>query len=355
MVKCAGERCGTESDVATINTNSQNTRILVGMEQVGASSTQSEIKPFLDFFFTGPFLFSGKARTPRLATWGQIKLATTPDQITNVAVFPTNLVGQLGETTPSGGLVQSFDFVAGLEGRFFTANGSFLSLIPGIRQKTRFYAAAGYGAISPLTAQKENARTFNIPQMGSSQYDLFVERYGTPPAGKDIVAFVPLDRDRFLRQWYAGLRFKTFYCEDQECTRFRNSFPAMLDVMFGQNEAVTGGSRKYGGTPDPTDSTKVVGEKNAYVFKFEAFYPLPFREARFLYLYGTAIMKIGGGRAKVINPLFLDPATVLITDPRVYIPSAALQQLLQPNRDYYKIGVGVNLTDLFNRNPTPPN
>ena len=350
VVQCEGDRCGTESDVATIVTNSQHTRVVVGMEQAGASSTTSETKPFVDFFFTGPLIFD--SRVPRLATWGQIRFNSTPDQVTNTGVLPTNLVNQVGSES-TGGLVQSFDFLAGLEARAFTSNGYFLSLIPGIRQKTRFYIAAGWGAISPLTATRDATRTFRIPKPEEPQFDLFVERYGEPEEGKEFVAFVPLDRDRFLRQWYAGMRLKTYFCEDQECTRFRNNFPGMLDVMFGQNEAVTGGSRKYGGSPDPNDNTKIIGEKNAYVLRIDGFYPLPFRETRFLYLYGTAMIKVGGGRTKVVNPLFLDPATVLITDSKVFIPPPDLQQLLQPNRDYYKIGVGINLNELFNRRREP--
>jgi hypothetical protein len=352
VVNCAGDNCGTESDVATIVTNSQNTRAVVGMEQAGASSTTSETKPFLDFFFTAPLLFTGKA--PRIASWAQIRLASTPDQLSTTSIFPTNLVNQVSQSGTAASLVQSFDFLAGLEIRAATANDSFLGFIPGIKQKTRFYIAAGGGAISPLTARKENALIFKIPGVSDSQYDLFVDRYGKPPTGKEFVAFVPLDRDRFLRQWYAGIRLKTYYCEDQDCTRFRNNFPGIVDLMVGQNEAVTGGSRKYGGVPDPLDSSKIIGEKNAYVLRLDAFYPLPFREASFIYLYGTAMMKIGGGRVKIINPLFLDPATSPITDPKVFIPSSDLQQLLQPNRDYYKIGVGINLTDLFNRSRNPP-
>ncbi len=354
-IKCDGPDCGVESEVATIITNSQNTRAVVGMEQAGASSTTSETKPFLDFFFTAPLFFDRKEpKPPRLAAWGQVRLASTPDQLTTTSILPTNLINLVTQTGTTGSLVQSFDFLAGLEVRAFTANGSFLGLIPGIKQKTRFYIAGGGGAISPLTVKRENAQIFKIPVPGDSQYDLFVDRYGTPPAGKEFVAFVPLDRDRFLRQWYAGLRLKTYYCEDPDCTRFRNNFPGIFDFMVGQNEAVTGGSRKYGGVPDPLDSTKIIGEKNTYVLRLDAFYPLPFQSASFIYLYGTAMMKIGGGRVKVINPLFLDPATSPITDPKVFIPPADLQQLLQPNRDYYKIGVGINLTDLFNRSRTPP-
>lgn len=358
-IRCEGDNCPSDLNVATIVTNSQNTRIVVGMEQAGASSAESATKPFLDFFFTTPIAFTRQTqdeqdrklpKVPRLALWGNVRLAATPGQITTTGIFPTNLVNQVGQSERFD-LVQSFDFLAGLEGRAFTANGSFLSLIPTIRQKTRFYFAAGFGAISPLTVKKENAQIFKIPKPGDSQYDLFVDRYGTPPTGKEFVAFVPLDRDRFLRQWYAGIRLKTFYCENQDCQTFRNSFPAIVDFMVGQSESVTGGRTKYAIT-DPADKTKVLGYKKAYVFKVDAFYPMPFKEASFLYLYGTAIMKIGGGGVKINSPLFLDPGSILIFDPKVYVPPAQLQELLQPNRDYYKIGIGVNLTDLFNRNKT---
>ena len=91
------------------------------------------------------------------------------------------------------------------------------------------------------------------------------------------------------------------------------------------------------------------------VLRFDAFYPFPLREANFLYFYGTAIMKIGAGGVRIQNPLFLDtaPGDVLITDPKVFIPSSDLQKIFQPSRDYYKLGVGINLTELFNRGTKP--
>jgi hypothetical protein len=365
-VKCEGDNCASDFLVAAFPSNTQNSRAVVGFEQAGASSKDSEFKPFFDFFFTAPLLYrcvkpgvkSGpceKEDLPRLAAWGQIRLASTPDQIAAASVFPTSLVNQVGRSTSSIDLVQSFDFLAGLEGRLKSANGNFLSLIPGIRQRTHFYLAGGGGAINPLNARKETAQIFTIPAINSPQRDDFIARYGTPPTttpAKEFVGLVPLDRDRFLRQWYAGIRLKTFYCDNQECTKFKNNFPAIFDFMFGQNEAVTGGRFKYS-LPDPTDSTKSI-RKNSYVLRFDAFYPFPIREANFLYFYGSALMKIGAGGVRIQNPIFLENpgSEIKITDPRVYIPPANLQERFQPNRDYYKIGIGVNLTELFNRNKT---
>jgi hypothetical protein len=349
--------CASDLNVATIVTSSQNTRVIVGIEQAGAASTDSKTKPFLDLYFTTPFHFGKNKELSRLGLWGNIRLASTPDQITATGILPSNLINQVGQSSSTTDLVQSFDFLAGIEGRVKSADNSYLGLIPGVRQRTHFYLAAGFGAISPLTAKKELAEIFELPKKGSPQYDAFVQRYGTPDSSKEFIGFVPLDRDRFLRQWYAGFRFKTLYCEDRACNRYLNRFPAIVDFMFGQSEAVTGGRLKYDVTTlDPaTNTQKIIGQKNAYVFRLDAFYPLPIREASFIYLYGTAIMKVGGGGVRIENPIFLNRASggIQITDPKVFIPPPEFQQLLQPNRDYYKIGVGLNLTDLFNRRKSP--
>jgi hypothetical protein len=90
------------------------------------------------------------------------------------------------------------------------------------------------------------------------------------------------------------------------------------------------------------------------VLRIDGFYPFPIKEASFLYFYGTALMKIGG-KVNITTPLFLDNpgTTVQISDPTVFMPPTSVLKLQQPDRDYYKIGVGINLTDLFNRNKGP--
>src|SRR5207245_5508653 len=108
-VTCEGDKCATNSVVAEYPSNSQNTRAVVGFEQVGASSTTSKTKPFLDFFFTSPLIFHPDKEVPRLAAWGQIRLATTPDQIGSAAVLPSNLVTEVSKSGTAE-LVQSFDF-----------------------------------------------------------------------------------------------------------------------------------------------------------------------------------------------------------------------------------------------------
>jgi hypothetical protein len=361
MIKCDGPKCATDFDIAQYPTNSMTTRAIVGMEQVGASSASSETKPFLDFFFTGGLVFGdlkdkdGKLipgpdgrpiKVPRFGTWGQIRLSTTPQQTASAAVFPSNFVNQITDPTKVVDLVQSFDFLAGVEFRTFSANGWNWTLIPGIKQKSRFFLTFGAGAISPLTASRTAAQIFKIPPAADgatpagAQRANFIARFGEPPTGKTYVGFVPLERDRFFRQYYFGIRVKTHYCEDDDCNRFRNRFPSIVDFAFGQNEAVTGGRFHQD------------DGKRAWVVRLDAFYPLPIREASFLYLYGTALMKVFDAKGTPGDiPLFLDtaPGEIQITDTSVFVPSSFAQPS-RVNRDYYKIGIGVNLTDLFNRN-----
>jgi hypothetical protein len=373
LINCKGAKCVDNFLVAEFPSNSINQRVVVGMEQVGASSAQSETKPFLDFFFTNSIFFNtlkrkelraetingkkvwvpyeaievdrdGKPiRVPRLGTWGLIRFSTTPQQVASASVFPSNFVNQVTDPAEVVDLVQSFDFVAGIEGRVFSANGWNWTLIPGIRQQSRFYITFGGGAISPLNPTRTLAQIFKIPGKDSPQRADFVERFGEPPENKTYVGFVPLERDRFFRQYYLGFRVKSHYCDNDECTRFKNSFPAIVDLGFGQNESVTGGTLKQDG-------------KRSWVVRLDAFYPLPFRTANFLYLYGSALFKIGQGGPRIDVPLFLDtaPGEIQITNDAVFIPPPD-QQPSRLNRDYYKIGVGVNLTDLFNRNKTPRN
>jgi hypothetical protein len=384
---CPEDTCASDFGVATVPSNSRFTRAIVGIEQAGASSAESKSNPFLDFFFTTPLLFSPMKefvqvirtdshgnpvldannqpvkdwvrqtalgpdgqplKSPRFGAWGQVRFSTTPEQTSSFAVFPSNFVNQVSDPTKVVDLVKSFDFLAGLEYRAFNANGWIWTLIPGVKQRTSVYFTFGGGAISPLSVKRESAQLFIVPVVGDPRRAEFIRRFGDPQS-LTYVGFVPLERDRFFRQYYAGIRLKTHYCDDADCKTYRNRFPSIVDFAIGQNEAVTGGRLKA----EVRDSANnVIAHRRAWVARVDAFFPLPFREANFLYLYGTALMKIGGGGGvKIQTPLFLDTptSTVQITDVNVYIPPPDLQPT-RIDRDYYKIGIGVNLTDLFNRN-----
>jgi len=99
----------------------------------------------------------------------------------------------------------------------------------------------------------------------------------------------------------------------------------MFDIGVGQNEAVTGG--RLHGT----------------VLRFDGFYPLPVSNRSILYLYGNAFINLRR-HATVTDPLILAtaPSDVTIPASNVFVVTS------QPsNRDVYRIGLGVNLIELF--------
>jgi hypothetical protein len=309
-----------DAAVAQFPYNSLNTRAILGFEQAGASSSPSTSKPFLDFFFNAPL-------RSRVSLWGDIRLAVIPQQASAFGVFPTTAVNQITEANLSN-LTQGFDFLVGPEFRLGTGKLTW-SLIPGVKQKISAYIYGAFGAISPLDPkQQENIQIFVAPATTSPQYEEFQTRFPDAAAsGKSYIAFTLPERDRFLRQFYGGFRFKTHFFNGNGII---NRFPAIFDVALGRNEAVTGGRLKHA------------------VLRLEGFYPLPIKESSFIYLYGTAMMKIGGGGVNIQKPLFLDtPGSAIgLSSPELFIiPNR------QNNSDYYRIGVGIDLMRLFNQKP----
>src|SRR5205814_5844003 len=104
-----------------------------------------------------------KEPQPRFGTWGQVRFSTTPEQTSSFAVFPSNFVNQVTDPSKVVDLVQSFDFLAGLEYRATSSKLFIPSLIPGVKQKGSLYFTFGGGAISPLSVKRESAQLFMVP------------------------------------------------------------------------------------------------------------------------------------------------------------------------------------------------
>jgi hypothetical protein len=304
-------RADADVDSAQNPFSGLNKRFIVGFEQVGGASTESQGRPFLDLFINTPL--SESDMRARASIWGDVRLTSTAGQIKAIADITSNAV----DTITGGKLNQiatSFDFTVGPEYRLWDFGHTDLSLI------------AGFGAVSPLSP-RQSAQIFLTPDTASSQADAFFKTY--PGAkGKQYIGFISPDRDRFLRQYFGGVRFKTYTYDG---TQLKDYFPAMLDVTVGQSEAVTG------------------GRLHKFVVGIDGFYPLPFKDndnRKFLYLFGTAKFKAGGTKT-IATPFILDtaPSNVLVTDPKVFIADP-----VQSNRDIFRIGVGVDLIELFKHN-----
>jgi hypothetical protein len=338
---CEGDKCGEIEDDSTVDRfSSIYTRGIVGFEQSGGSAAESVQKPFLEFFWNPPFATSEDQPEPfryiypRASFWGSARFTSVPQQIsTPLVTFAPSFLTPINQANVNK-LVQGFDFLFGAEmgiGRGFSKGDIGTAFLPtgasDTKQKYSAYLFAGFGASSPLSP----ADTVQIFKAPTTQAELDKIRPGlTLPAGTEYIAFAGPDRDSFFRQWYAGLRLKTHYFKKSLTGKLDvvNRPGGMFDIGFGQNEAVTGG-RLHG-----------------MVIRFDGFYPLPVSNRSIFYLYGNALINLRR-HATITDPLILATAPSNITVPaaNVFIITS------QPsNRDLYRIGLGVNLIELFKGN-----
>lgn len=245
-------------------------------------------------------------------------------------------------------VVQGFEMVGGME---------YLLLRP--RNAIAFgnahlslSAIAGAGFTTPFAATSANAQEYNVssnltPTQIRQVFSLkpgnplpTLCAPGTSPTASapctNVVAFVPPDRTRFYSQYYGGFRLKTFFfktggkddefgslCEDREVGDICPVFPGIFEVAVGQNASVSGGRLR------------------GMVLRNEAFYPLPFAPS--FHLFFTSWVHLGGHNFTQA-PVVLDntsPPVVLSTLGVTVLPNEV------QNRDYYRLGLGVDLVNLI--------
>ncbi len=293
-------------------------RLISGFEQSGASASHSKQNFFFDMFVTVPFPIQNlqsydRVFGPRFRLWGDIRISSAPRDFSQpIREFAASAAEQIGNTKVSE-IAQSSDFRAGVEYYFAHLPNLLPSFDQATKQKFSISIIAAGGGITPLNPQ-DTISVFNSSPAAISQFNL--------PATTKFIAFVSPDRDRFFRQYDVGFRIKTHYFDLVDHPLYR--FPATLDLTYGINESVTRG-RVRGG-----------------VLKLEGFYPLPWDAAKYVYLFGTAMLK--PARAKISNPLVLQAAP---KDTPVPGPDTAIVTLPQIDRDYYRLGVGVDAVSLF--------
>ena len=295
-------------------------RAIVGFEQAGASAAKSTQKYFFDLTLSHPLPFQ-KSVDPyfgaRGRMWGTARVTSVPQQITSaVGTFATNFAQQVSEVKVNE-VAQAVEFLAGVDFRLNNRPMSFGSFGGQTATKLTFSLIAGGGATTP----------FN-PRETLEVFKAFAGAPGLPelPPGTEFVAFVSADRDRFFRQYYAGLRLQTHYFDYKNPSIPLNRYPAQLDITFGQNEAMTGGRLRGG------------------VIRLEGFYPLPYDEVKWINLFGTALIR--PKRTKITDPLILELAPVGTVVPATNVLLITVPQI---DRDYYRVGVGIDLISLVKK------
>jgi hypothetical protein len=285
-------------------------RSLIGFDQSGAAAAKREWTYFFDFYVSKSFPFKQTINPDfgeRWRLWGDFRINSVP-QSADVTIpdfagsgFVTGIKNLKVKDT-----ARVFEFLGGTEFRLTGNNALLPSFDRETKQKFTLSFIAGAGFVTPLDPTGTTPTIFKV----------FDDAPGLPPIakGKEFVAFIPDDRDRFFRQYYAGLRVQTFFFNKYNVPLQR--FPAQFDVTVGQNEYVTGG-RLHGP-----------------VVRMEGFFPLPYDKVKFINLFATAQMI--PGRPTIGTPLILQDAPGTVTVPA---SNVVLIGVPQPNRDQYRIGV----------------
>ena len=288
-------------------------RSVVGFQQAAASSANSRQSFFLDFFIERG-LSQISAVNARFLLWENIRVASVPQQVSSALSL---LTPALGTTLPPANinqLVQSAEFLNGVEVRLWRLRNRNVQRDIGM--------IAQYGESGPF-APKDSLQIFNLPESSSPQFATFQRLYGTPPAGAQYAGFVLPEQSSFSKQYGAGFRVTTF-----DLAHPANA-PATYSFTAGQDQLVTGG--RYRG---------VVG-------RFDVFYPLSIGGAnfKFVYLFGTVSTRLvdaAGSNARIVPRTSRPPPT----GPNSYDPSVMLVNT-PSMRDYYRIGLGVDALSLL--------
>ena len=317
---------------------STNVRSIIGIEQVGASSASGISNPFLDFFVNTPLGKNGL-----WSMWADFRISSTPQGISSLTDISSNLLGTTIGTTNINSLVQSFSVTGGIDIPVVREGAKIHPFfLPG---KTSLSLILGGGITSPLSSSEETTQIFKIPMVPKQAVEgeaveegatmvnpLFSSQFAENIDfdGKTNVAFVVPQRDRFLRNWFVGIRLKTRFLKEDHVTPADVSM-ATFDLRFGQDEEIT----------------RTLKNK---VLTFEGFTPFPYSSG-YLYLYGGAKMSLTRKVNTLVPAVFLERAdTFNLSDSNdTQIVSADNNPFVLQNRDKYWFGIGFDVVKVFKK------
>jgi hypothetical protein len=93
------------------------------------------------------------------------------------------------------------------------------------------------------------------------------------------------------------------------------------------------------------DAAVTRGEMRNFVFKLDGVQPFPYSNGYF-YVFGTLALRLEKNTA--LPPLVLAAAssTALQSIPT---PSVFVEPFVQPNKDFYRIGIGISIDKIFTK------
>ena len=342
--------------------------LIGGIEQADLSAQSSVTEGFYNLSLLEPL--PGKAG----GLWFRSRYLGTPSSSStqNIVAAATNPTGTL-TTSNLPQTVTAVDYLIGYQFGIMSKSlyGGRLTLNP----------VVGFGGTSPLSATTV-VSGFAVPAFGTNECNQLQSRFTThngynpplPSSGVDSsgktdcvvmpnpastpsnpvggtqitnIGFSNEDRSDFLLKWGLGMRLTdrwfvkasdpTTYCNSEtDCSRL------LVDFTVGQDEAFTGGVLRH------------------FVFKADAIVPI---KSTGLYFFAASVNRFE--RNSTLTPLILSPVTLATntssstcspsTTTVCYpSPSVFILPYKQPDRDFYRIGIGIDAVKLLSKLFNPP-
>lgn len=280
-------------------TEDEQLRLIAGYEMIRPSGDKSVGNGFLDVYLSQQFPGIRDKTGKRLTLWGNIRFTSLPVKSTaklndiKTQDYNQELVSsKLEEIAQAGEFLVGFEYLLG----------------EGQRYRLGFILSAG--VLAPIGSAEDAKVIYNIPEDCRAHY-----------GGKQYLSIEIPKYNRFYLQYYAGFRLKTF-------KEMGNDFPSLLDVMFGVNQANSGGETKF--------------LKNTAI-RIDGFLPIQIKNFT-LYIFGS-LVKNATKRSLVIN--LHEGMDAVDQSATTISPSDVCTQRLHENRDYYRIGIGVDFSKSF--------
>jgi hypothetical protein len=154
----------------------------------------------------------------------------------------------------------------------------------------------------------------------------------TPTAVSTLVYAAP-NQPNYYPKYFIGLRIVNRFAGAsglKQCDEHNPCERGFVDFTLGQNASVSGGSLKH------------------LIAGVDSIYPLPVPGLNFIYLFGSTSVRLYNlppGQSPLI--LTASPTSGSSTPPASPNPTVLVLPLTQPDRDFYRIGAGINLNDIF--------
>ena len=307
---------------------------IAGAEQSGFSSDGINTNAFISAFIRSAYT-SGPLGGVALS--GRVRLLSAPQQsapnIVSTLVDPTGTITQQSLTNV-GAVI---DYSIGPEWRLKqwdlpNSQSSRVSFIAGIGETTplntvtpTIFNAPAYLSDDCTNLINQNPVLVSGASLSTPACLQNAAAAGTSSAAEyKYVAYVQQKRTNFFFKYGVGGRFTHVYPAG---TNGGKPYAGMLDITMGQDQSVTGGSTKH------------------VVFKIDGQYPLLLGSSSMLYIFGSSSVRLHANK----NDPTITLSTVQTGAPALPNSSVVVLSTEQPDRDFYRIGIGLNLVDAYNQ------